>query len=57
MIGLKTQRIKNMTVLWRSTLVPSGFIKENMRVHDKVIELRVRERSDHEGSYVLCERV
>lgn len=46
-----------MIVLWRSILVLFGFIKENMRVYDKVIELRVRERLDYEGFYVFCERV
>lgn len=42
-----------MTFLGTSTLVPSGFIKENMKIHDKIIEFRVRERPDHEGSYTL----
>lgn len=55
---LKTQRLKNMTLLkGTSTLVPSGFKKENMKVCDKIIEFRVRERPDHEASYMLCSRV
>lgn len=53
---LKTQRLKNVTLLGTSTLVPVGFIKENIKVCDKITEFRVRERPDHEGSYILCSR-
>lgn len=50
---IKTQKLKNMTILGTSTLVPSGLIKQNTKVHDKITELRVKERPDPERSYML----
>lgn len=48
-VGLKTLKLKNITLSGTSTSVPSGFVRE------KTIELRLRKRVHHEGSYyMLC---
>lgn len=46
--------IMNTTLPGTITLVPSGFVKENMKVHEKTTELRVRERPDPKRFFVPC---